>query len=314
MPPKNKRGNNRRTLKFLLDTNDVLISYRQSFYQVLRFLGKGGNAQTYLVLCTKGENRGVLFAAKVFYRITKPERRAEFLAETKLLEQISHPCIMKIFDYGQKEDAFPFMIVQHLDRTLDHQLPSFKNDVLTKLTYCVQLCAALNFLASQQIVHRDVKPANIFLQGSSCVLGDFGLAKALVSPEADRMTPLKNSVGPGMPLAYRTPDLVAYANGSRPLGVESDVFQAGLVLTKLFTRKNPQRSVGRTEILTPVELDPIPHVQERLGPAITNLLHSMLNLDPSQRPSADDLLSSWEGLLIDEARFCDRQRVGDRYK
>jgi serine/threonine protein kinase len=80
-----------------------------------------------------------------------------------------------------------------------------------KLSYVLQLLSALNYLAAltPQVVHRDIKPQNIFVKGGSAVLGDFGLMKLLDgNAEADREI-FKESVGPGMPFYYRTPPMIS---------------------------------------------------------------------------------------------------------
>jgi serine/threonine-protein kinase len=103
------------------------------------------------------------------------------------------------------------------------------------------LLSALRYLASSRppVVHRDVKPQNIFIKGRSCVLGDFGLMKVLNGSEEMDREVFRESTGPGMPYYYRTPDLIAYAKGEANITPKSDVFQLGLVAAELFTGWNP---------------------------------------------------------------------------
>lgn len=168
-----------------------------------------------------------------------------------------------------------------------------------KLRYTLQLLSALKYLAANGVVHRDVKPGNIFLNGRTCVLGDFGLMKPYESPaiDADRAQ-LKESLGPGMPRSYRTPDLVDYLNGGPPPSPNSDVFQVGLVLAELFTGKNPQRPMRKGSFTSPVRLDRIRTVPGRFGDAIRDLVSAMLQFDPGRRPSALEIFDNWMGLFI----------------
>lgn len=116
-------------------------------------------------------------------------------------------------------------------------------------------------------------------------------------PDDDPATAIRESVGPGMPFRYRTPDQVAYARGEADLSCQSDVFQLALVLTELFTGRNPERRAAYDAILSPVQLDPIGFVPGALGLPIRNLLETMLESDPANRPTAAELLDPWQGLL-----------------
>lgn len=120
-----------------------------------------------------------------------------------------------------------------------------------KVLYACQLLSALQLLQNRNIIHRDIKPNNIFVNGSNAVLGDFGLIKALdineqLNEQVDDDIEMINETAfhtaegyVAMPYFYRTPELVAYANKRDVLHIESDVFQLGLVLTELFTGENP---------------------------------------------------------------------------
>jgi serine/threonine-protein kinase len=225
-----------------LDPGISLQSATESWYRIVQRLGAGGNAVTYLVVSTSGVNKGILFALKIFRRLSKPERRESFLREVEFLKKQDHPAIMRVFDEGLfrywvdgVHNEYPFVVAEYLPQTLYHVIRAGTADVAQRVTMATQLLSALCFLehSEPQAVHRDIKPQNIFVKGRSCVLGDFGLMKLLDGgDEEDRMV-LKESIGPGMPFFYRTPDLVAYAKNEAPLTVKTDVFQLGLVLAEL---------------------------------------------------------------------------------
>jgi len=156
----------------------------------------------------------------------------------------------------------------------------------------------LTYLAGQSppVVHRDVKPQNIFVKGRACVLGDFGLLKRLDDePESEDRDLLKESVGIGMPYFYRSPDLVAYACNETSITTKSDVFQLGLVLTELFTGRNPCARPTDDDPLTAVQLEPMRAIPSNHGGLIAPLLRDMLLMDPAKRPSAEALLARWLG-------------------
>jgi len=291
-----------------LDPGKSLQSAPGIWYRIVQLLGTGGNAVTYLVVATSGANKGILFALKIFRRLSKPERRASFLREVAFLKGQAHPAIMRVFDEGLfryhvdgVQNEYPFVVAEYLPETLYQVMRAGRLDVAERITLATQLLSGLAFLeaSAPQAVHRDIKPQNIFVKGRSCVLGDFGLMKLLDDgQEEDRMV-FKESIGPGMPFFYRTPDLVAYARNEGALTVKTDVFQLGLVLAELFTGRNPARRPHANDILSPVELEPLGACPGRYAGSIATLLKRMLTLDSEHRPSASQLMDGWLGLFGD---------------
>jgi serine/threonine protein kinase len=221
--------------------------------------------------------------------------------EREFLEtSCEHPAIMRVFDTGVFTDEngeFPFVITEYLPATLATKTREGSVTTVEKLSYTLQLLSALVYLDNLQppVVHRDIKPQNIFLKGPSCVLGDFGLMKILDGEhEADREI-FKESVLPGMPYYYRTPDLIAYANQETGISTKSDVFQLGLVLAELFTGRNPALAPSDGDFLTPLELEEMQWIPGRLGGRIKSLIRRMLVYDPSAREDAAHLMDPWRG-------------------
>ena len=291
---------------FSLDLGKSLQSATGTWYRIIQRLGAGGNAVTYLVVSTSGIHKGILFALKIFRRLSKPERRESFLKEVDFLKNQDHPAVMRVFDEGlfryrvdSIEKEYPFVVAEYLPQTLYHVIRAGNADVAQRVSIAAQLLSALSFLeqSNPQSVHRDIKPQNIFVKGRSCVLGDFGLMKLLDgADEEDRMV-LKESIGPGMPFFYRTPDLVAYARNESALTVKTDVFQLGLVLAELFTGRNPAKRPADNDMLAPVELASIGTCPGNLGGSIAALLYRMLEMDPATRPTATQLMDAWLGLF-----------------
>lgn len=283
-----------------LDIGSSIRTAEGNTYEIVQFLGRGGNAVTYLVLSTDGRLKGLLFALKLFFKLSKPERRTRFLEEIKFLKTCDHAAIMRVFDDGlhhSGDSEFPFVVMEYLPYTL-RQVMKKSLPIPERLAYAVQLNSALAFLERQTpiILHRDIKPENIMIKGQSCVLGDFGLMKlgSTASDEQDREV-YKESLGPGMPLGYRTPDLVAYANNQCDLSDKTDVFQLGLVLAELFTNRNPCRHSG--DPLAPVELEKLSNVPCGLNRTIQGLLRLMLTMNPDDRPRSSSLLDKWQSLF-----------------
>lgn len=293
---------------FYMETGRSLKSSSENWYRVVQVLGVGGNAVTFLTMCTSGANKGVPFALKVFRRLSLPERRERFLAEIAFLKDCNHPSVMRVFDDGlyemqveEEEVQYPFLVAEYLPKTLRNVLDGQGTTQAEKLAFASQLLSALCFLNSRTppVVHRDIKPQNIFVKGRSCLLGDFGLLKVLDNnAERDREV-FKESVGPGMPFFYRTPDLVAYARNESDITSKSDVFQLGLVLAELFTGRNPCRRPLQNDHLTAVEIENLNTIPGVFGAGIAALIRRMLNPNPIERPDAATLMDGWLGVFQD---------------
>lgn len=288
---------------FFLNPGQSLRSRSETFYKVIQLLGVGGNAATFLVSATSGLNKGVLFALKVFRKVSREDRRESFLREMEFLKTCSHPAVMRVVDDGlfkvSERRTHPFIVAEYLPRTLETVQREGSASVVQKLSYATQLISALCYLDSltPKVVHRDIKPQNIFVTGGSCVLGDFGLLKAIDGEDEDDVEIFKKSTGPGMPFFYPTPDLVSYARNEDQLSTKSDVFQLGLTLCFMFTGRNPVRQPR--ESYGEVQLDSIGHVPGALGRRIATLLRRMLVLSPDARESASQLLDPWMSVFND---------------
>lgn len=283
-----------------------VLSAAGAKYRVMQEVGQGGNCRVYLVVAVSGANEGVLFALKVFTKTQDADRLAQFHREAAFLRACSHPAIMKVFDQGTLRVAeggtvaeFPFVVADYYTATLDRALQVGLR-LADKVVFMLQLLSAVKYLSSlsPQIVHRDIKPQNIFLRGNSCALGDFGLLRE-VGPGVDggeeERNVFKMSAGAGMPRWYRTPDLVRYAKNEVDITCSSDTFQLGLVAAVMFCGRNPLRTCKG--LLDPVELDPLVPVSGSLGASIMDGIHRMLVMDSTQRESPSVLLEHWDGVL-----------------
>jgi len=287
-----------------LDIGQGIRAASGVWYKNIQTLGTGGNAVTFLVMANEGPNKGVLFALKVFRKLSDPKRQEAFLREVGFLATCSHPSVMRVFDSGLYsageggvETKNPFVVAEYLPTTLNDIIRGKAAGLPEKVSYSLQLLSALAYLASlnPQVVHRDIKPQNIFVKGRSCVLGDFGLMKLLDGQDELGRVMFKESGLPGMPFFYRTPDLVAYVKGEAGLTTKSDVFQLGLVLAHLFTGWNPCEKAD--DILAPVTLQALATIPGDFGGRIAALLRRMLTLDPARRPEARELMDGWGGLF-----------------
>jgi serine/threonine protein kinase len=287
-----------------LADEETIVSETTNKYCNLGPLGSGGNASAFLGLATDGPLRGTLFAIKLFRRLSSPERRKGFEDESRFLRhECDHPAVMRVFDAGIHRDKFPFVVAEYLPVTLDGVVTGkTAASPSEKISYALQLLSALAYIdgLDPPVVHRDIKPKNIFIKACSCILGDFGLMKRLPVDDGEDRELLKTSAGAGMPWGYRTPDLVAYARKEAGVTTKSDVFQLGLVLAELFTGTNPLRPAK--SFVEQIKLDELKRVPGPLGDQIADYIRSMLAERPEERPAAASLLAPWTAMYLASVR------------
>lgn len=291
-----------------------------NFYQIQKYLGRGGNAISYRVGCTSGSYRGLFFVAKILYNLSSPKRIERFNREADFLKNTVHPSILRHHDSGKyllksNNTTYPFVITNYMPDTLAKCLEENSLSFKDKILFSCNLLNALIFLREKNIVHRDIKPGNIFIDNHNAVLGDFGLMKDLSYDDPflieDDKKCLNDSVAHentidgyvAMPYFFRTPELVNFANGNDKLHIESDIFQLGLVFAEMFTGENP---LVPGDLKSPIVLNRISHVTDanQHGGLVFRSIKEMLSLDYSQRPhpneTLDHFLQIYENIITNE--------------
>ncbi len=268
-----------------------------AWYRIIKFLGKGGNGISYLVLCTEGDYYGCVFTLKILYRLSKAERVKKFLNEVAFLKDCNFPTILKQYDAGEWNNH-PFMVMEFMSTTLEAEIKKGMMSIGDKLLLSLQLLSAVNYLQSKNVVHRDIKPSNIFLKGNTAILGDFGLIKDLSDTSTEDAEDFKGYNA--MPKSYRTPELVAYAKSEAHICKESDIFQLGLVFCELFTGKNPLKPSD--DPLSKIELFPIPFGKNKYINKSIWIIQRMLKTDIMERMHLDKSMEKYNMLFKEYAR------------
>ena len=145
-------------------------------YEIIDLIGEGGMGQVYRALDTRLD-RTVAIKTLPANATADPDLRQRFEREAKVLSSLSHPYICTLYDVGQQDGA-DYLVMEYLEgQTLARRLEKGALPFDQALQYAAQIAGALDKAHRAGIVHRDVKPANIFLTKLGPKLLDFGLAK-----------------------------------------------------------------------------------------------------------------------------------------
>jgi len=255
-----------------------------SHYRVLERLGCGGMGVVYKAQDLRlGRNVALKFLTNYFSR--NPRLLKRFEHEARAASELNHPHICTIHDIGEHEGQ-PFIVMELLDgRTLKSHIGDRPLPLTEILELGGQIADALEAAHGKGIIHRDVKPANIFVteRGRVKVL-DFGLAKrGAADPGADaddaKSAPADETLSrPGAVMgtrAYMSPEQAA----GEELDCRSDLFSFGVVLYEMATGGGPFTSTRTVTISdairqgTPISPRQVnPELPERLAGIITKAL------------------------------------------
>jgi serine/threonine-protein kinase len=231
-------------------------------YRIVGLLGRGGMGEVYRADDLKlGQAVALKFLPA---RLDQDETRLQrLLTEVKIARQISHPGVCRVYDVGEA-DGHHFISMEYVDgedlASLLRRIGRLPSDKAVQIAR--QLCAGLSAAHDQGVLHRDLKPGNVMIDGRGRArISDFGIAAFL--GEAASAYP-----GSGTP-AYMAPEQRA----GRELTIRSDIYSLGLVLYELFTG---QRAFQAD---TPTELERLQDESTPTSPA--NLIEG---LDPTVEP------------------------------
>ncbi len=205
--------------------------------EILQLLGQGGMGAVYKVRQKELDRIAAL-------KVLPGEMAADagfterFLREARLLASLSHPHIVTVYEFGQREGIY-FLLMEFIDGvTLRQALraePIKKLASKETLAIVGQLCDALQFAHDEGVVHRDIKPENILIDKRGRVkIADFGLARLLgQSPTMPTLTGTHQLMGTP---AYMAPEQI---EGLPGIDHRADIYSMGVVFYELLTGELP---------------------------------------------------------------------------
>jgi serine/threonine protein kinase len=243
-------------------------------YRVVERIGKGAMGVVYSAL---DEQLGRKVAVKVMLADfeEEPEMRERFYREAKITGQLAHRNIVTLFDLGEDQGR-PYIVMELLDGVplFDYLGTAQASTVDAKIDLMIQVCDGLHNAHQAGVVHRDVKPSNLFVMktGTLKVL-DFGVARLATSNLTAAGTLL------GTP-EYMSPE---QARGQK-MDARSDVFSAAGVFYFMLTGRPPFGSRDMRKVLNGImNENPEPIGDDQAPEALRNILAKGLAKDPNDR-------------------------------
>lgn len=246
-------------------------------YRILRHLARGGMANVYLAEDERLERQ---VALKIISpHLAADQRfRSKFVREARVAAKLNHPNLVNVFDQGEDTNAL-FLVMEYVPgMTLRDALQRFdKLAPLRTLEIFTKVVEGLAAAHRAGILHRDVKPENVFLADDGRIkLGDFGLARS-----ADAATATDSLLGT---IAYVAPELITRGQ----VDARADVYASGIMLYEMLTGHQPFKGdqaahVAHQHTNTPM---PAPSV---IAPEVPALLDELVlwttAKDPADRPA-----------------------------
>src|SRR5213595_887600 len=169
------------TLDDLLGELDVCdADWRIGNYQVLEEIGRGGMGVIYRAR-QRHSRRIVALKRILSYHADSQETLARFRREAQAAASLDHPNILPIYEVGESEDGFPFFSMKFASGgSLLDAAPALRSEPRRSVMIMAKVARAIQYAHAQGILHRDLKPGNVLLDGrGEPLVSDFGLAKWL---------------------------------------------------------------------------------------------------------------------------------------
>jgi serine/threonine-protein kinase len=267
-------------------------------YAVLEKLGEGGMGVVY-----KGLHRGLEreVAIKILHGVYRSDPIAvgRFLREARTASRARHPRIVEVLDFGNLADGRPYLVMELVEsETLMIRMRGAVAESFAVVRIARGIAEGLAAAHGVGVVHRDVKPSNIFVDDDLDVkLADFGAAKMM--EVADGLT--RDGKILGTP-SYMSPEHIL----GHEVDGRTDIYALGCILFQMLTGTVPYKA-SNTRALLAMHLNAeIPPVKSPRGPlpqALISLVRSMMAKDAGHRPqNAGDLAEELAEMKMEKRR------------
>src|ERR1700738_3382436 len=284
------------TLEGVLDEVNVRdADWRLGNYQILEEIGRGGMGVIYRAR-QRHSRRIVALKRVLSYHAASRETLARFRREAEAAASLDHPNILPIYEVSDSEDGLPFFSMKFAAcGSLLDIAPTLRRDRNQIVRLMSKVARAVQHAHNQGILHRDLKPGNILLDGrGEPLVSDFGLAKWLAT--ASDLTRTLTIFGtPG----YIAPEQAA--GPAKDLTAATDIYSIGAILLDLFAGRPPFLGEHALSVIKQASDKPAPKLRALVAHAnrdLETICARCLESDPAARyDSAGNLADDLERWL-----------------
>ena len=254
-------------------------------YEVIDLLGRGGMGLVYRAF-DRQLNREVAIKTVTEGFTGDQEMLQRFYREAAKTGALKHPNIVIVYDLGE-QDGFPYIVMEYLSGDpLDRIIQSGRPQPLAyKLKIIEQVCYALGYAHRNDVIHRDVKPANVIVQSDGVVkLLDFGIARQ--EKTDGHLTRTGHVIGT---IQYMAPERLKNA----VFDGRSDIFSVGVMMFQLLTGQLP--FAGEYNIIQKILVErhpPLSDFLDKYPPVLDAILDRSLAKNPDDRYSTADEMAA----------------------
>jgi len=254
-------------------------------FEVLERNREGGMADIY---CARDRSTGKLVAVKLL-RGGDPENVARFEREARVLATLDHPAIVRYEAHGRTEHGNHYLVLEWLvGEDLSRRLHRGSLAIRESIRLVARIADGLALAHDAGIIHRDIKPGNIFLPEGRTTLAkllDFGIARFTARPL--NLPPIETdpSITLGSP-GYMAPEQV---ETGKEVGTLADVYSLGCVFFRCLTGRPPFEGDSPIAIMVKTAVEEAPRVsefREGIPTMLDQLVARMLAKDPRERPKS----------------------------
>lgn len=269
-----------------MDNLQALIGQTLSQYRITEQIGEGGMAAVFKAF-QPGLNRDIALKVLPPHFAKQADFTERFVREAQAIGNLHHPNILPVYDSGQ-DKGYSYIAMRYVPNaiTLTYEMKSpLKTERIIEVIG--QIAGALDHAHKAGIIHRDVKPSNVLLDGQWALLSDFGLAKMVEGSSELTGT----GVGMGTP-AYMSPE----QGMGKKVDRRTDVYALGIILYEMLTGIVPHKA--ETPIATVMKRinEPLPlprTLNANIPEAVERVLLKALAVEPADRfDSAGELAAA----------------------
>lgn len=267
----------------------TILGQQIGHYKIVKELGEGGMGSVYLAERADGEFEQQV-AIKFLRGYYSPSMRNRFRREKQILARLNHPNIAGLLDGGITDDGTPYMIMEYVEGLpVDSYCTKHSLKLKERLGLFLQIYRAVQHAHSKLVIHRDLKPQNIFVTEDGRVkVMDFGIGKFLDAGLDDEAIVQTREGHHVASVEFAAPEQFRPGDPT----TATDVYGLGVLLYLLLTGEKPFVFKGKslTEIEKAVQSEPPPYPSRHANPAIGPIPHDLesiilkaLRKEPEQR-------------------------------